>query len=224
MIQDPLLIQRAQATELHLIRHGEAIPGADELIPSGIYHDLPLSKEGREQAHKLAERLKTTHFDTAYSSPLQRCLQTGKPLLTYLQLEPTIVEDLREVHTTNLTDLPKVREGESLEELAKALRHNQNEITRLVATQGHWDGLIHGETSKEFRQRVVNAIDTIVANHIGQRVLVFCHGGVINAYAAEVLHLERDFFFPTINTSITVVRANTDTRVLYIMNDVAHLF
>jgi 2,3-bisphosphoglycerate-dependent phosphoglycerate mutase len=54
-------------------------------------------------------------------------------------------------------------------------------------------------------------------------VLVFAHGGVINAYAAEVLGLTRDFFFPCANTSITLVRIAGRTRVLYMLNDVAHL-
>jgi broad specificity phosphatase PhoE len=54
-------------------------------------------------------------------------------------------------------------------------------------------------------------------------VIVFCHGGVINAYAAEVLGLEKDFFFPAANTSITVVRVAGKQRVLYVMNDIAHV-
>ena len=57
-MNDPLLIHHPQAAELYLIRHGDAIPDPDEIIPSGIYDDLPLSKAGREQAQKLAVRLK----------------------------------------------------------------------------------------------------------------------------------------------------------------------
>ena len=224
MTQDPFLIQRAHAAELYLIRHGDAIPGADELMPSAVYHDLPLSKEGREQAGKLAERLKGVHFDAAYSSPLQRCLQTGEPLLQYLRLTPTIVEDLREIHTIDFVDLPPTREGDDMKALAKALQAHQAATVQAIATQGHWNGLTRGETSSAFRQRVVRAIDQIAADHIGQRILIFCHGGVINAYIAEVLGLEKDFFFPTVNTSVSVVRTNTDTRILYILNDIAHLF
>jgi broad specificity phosphatase PhoE len=53
--------------------------------------------------------------------------------------------------------------------------------------------------------------------------LAFAHGGVINAYVAEVLGLQKDFFFPAANTSITVVRAAGKHRVLYILNDVGHI-
>jgi broad specificity phosphatase PhoE len=108
--------------------------------------------------------------------------------------------------------------------LASALQKHQVATVQAIATQGHWDGLTRGETSSDFRKRVVRAIDQIASRHIGQRVLVFCHGGVINAYIAEVVGLEKDFFFPTINTSISVVRTNTSARILYTLNDAAHLF
>lgn len=56
-MEDPFLFRHTNATELFLIRHGDAIPDEDEIIPSGIYDDLPLSHIGREQAQALAVRL-----------------------------------------------------------------------------------------------------------------------------------------------------------------------
>lgn len=223
MINDPFLFQRDSATEFYLIRHGDAIPGPDEIIPSGVYDDLPLSKEGREQARKLAERLKSTHFGAAYSSPLRRCLETGEPLLKYLDLQPTIIDGLKEIHMGDLVDIPKLQEEDDRNVLFEALRKRQVETVRIAGSSGNWDTVGSDESSKGFRKRVVDAVDSIVERHIGQRVIVFCHGGVINAYAAEVLGLEREFFFPTANTSITIVRANPEKRVLYVLNDIAHL-
>jgi len=46
---------------------------------------------------------------------------------------------------------------------------------------------------------------------------------VINADVAEALGLEKDFFFPAANTSISVLRVNSERRVLYVLNDLAHL-
>lgn len=221
--KDPLLLQRTEAAELYLIRHGDAIPGPDEIIPSGIYDNLPLSRKGREQAHKLTERLKNTHFDAAYSSPLRRCLETEAPLLAALNLEPVIVEGLKEIHTHDRTTFPEFKEGDNLAELTRILQAHQMEIVRIAGNSGSWDGVSTKESSKEFRHRVVQAINTIASKHIGERALIFCHGGVINAYAAEVLGLEKEFFFPCANTSLTVIRANAETRVLYVLNDIAHL-
>jgi broad specificity phosphatase PhoE len=97
------------------------------------------------------------------------------------------------------------------------------DIIRIAGATGSWDSLANSEPAHEFRKRVVEALDEIAHCHIGQRVLVFAHGGTINTYVSEVLGLNKDFFFPCANTSITIVRASTDHRVLFTLNDVAHL-
>lgn len=221
--QDPFLLQRKHAAELWLIRHGDAIPEADEIIPSGVYDNLPLSKLGRQQAQALANRLKSQHFDAAYSSPLRRCLETSKPLLGILGLQATIIENLREIALDDQAPPPAYQEGQDLSALTQALRDRQENIVRVAGTTGTWDAIENSESSKAFRQRVVTALDEIARLHRGERVLVFAHGGVINAYVAEALGIEKDFFFPCANTSLTTIRVLGDARVIYIMNDIAHL-
>lgn len=220
-MEDPFLLRRDEVAELFLIRHADAIPEADEIIPSGIYDDLPLSRVGREQALALAERLKPMSFHAAYSSPLRRCVETAAPLLEQLRLQPTLVPEIREVRLGNPFPLPT--DMQDLAALTRALQERQAEIVRLAAGAGHWDAVPGSEPSRAFRQRVVTAIDSIAHRHAGERVLIFAHGGVINAYVAETLGLERDFFYPATNTSITVIRANSEQRVLYVLNDLSHL-
>lgn len=220
-MQDPFLIHRENAAELFIVRHGDAIPGADEIIPSGIYDDLPLSRLGREQAQWLADRLGVLSFNAIYSSPLLRCRQTAEPLAERLRLTPMIVEDLKEVRLGNVRPWPE--DKTDLAALTAALQERQQEIVRLAGSTGHWDAIPGSELSKDFRRRVVEACDTIASRHIGQRVLIFAHGGVVNAYAAETLGLERDFFYPAANTSITVVRVAGKQRVLFILNDIGHI-
>ncbi|HVB73373.1 MAG TPA: histidine phosphatase family protein [Ktedonobacteraceae bacterium] len=220
-MQDPFLFQRENAAELFIVRHGDAIPEADEIIPSGIYDDLPLSKIGRQQAQDLAERLSAIPFEAIYSSPLLRCQQTAAPLAKRLNIAPIIVEGIKEIKLGNIRPLPD--DKNDLESLYQALHERQRDIVRLAGESGSWDAIPDSEPSKAFRGRVVEAFDEIANRHIGQRVLAFAHGGVVNAYAAEALGLERDFFFPAANTSITVVRVAGKKRVLYIMNDIGHI-
>lgn len=220
---DPFLFQRQNAAELFLIRHGDAIPGPDEIIPSGIYDDLPLSQKGREQARAVAERLKNLRFAAAYSSPLRRCQETAAPLVAQLKLPLTLVDGIKEVTMGEVVPIPSLKEGDDLDALTKALQARQLEIIRAAGSTGSWDALPGSEPSKAFRKRVVDAADEIAHRHIGQRILIFAHGGVINAYAAEVLGLDKEFFFPSANTSLTVVRVSARKRVLYVLNDVAHL-
>ena len=220
-MQDPFLFQRENAAELFIVRHGDAIPGADEIIPSGIYDDLPLSKIGRQQAQDLAERLSAIHFDAIYSSPLLRCQQTAAPLAERLNITPIIIDGIKEIKLGNLRALPG--DKNDLEALYQALHERQRDIVRLAGESGHWDAIPDSEPSQAFRQRVVETLDEIANKHIGQRVVAFAHGGVVNAYAAEALGLERDFFFPAANTSITVIRVAGKKRVLYILNDIGHI-
>src|SRR5438105_8981868 len=127
---DPFLLRRKNAAELFLIRHADAIPEADEIIPSGIYDNLPLSRIGREQAQLLAERLKDTHFDAAYSSPLRRCQETASPLLKYLGLELTLVGGLAEIRIGEISPIPVVQEGDDLEILTQAIHERHMDIIR----------------------------------------------------------------------------------------------
>ncbi|HEV2582156.1 MAG TPA: histidine phosphatase family protein [Ktedonobacteraceae bacterium] len=220
-MQDPFLLRREIAAELFIVRHADAIPDADEIIPSGIYDDLPLSRRGREQAQALAERLGETPFDAIYSSPLLRCRQTAAPLAERLGLTPTLIDALREVRLGNIDALPQ--DTNDLAALTEALQKRQTDIVRLAGEAGNWDMIPDSEPSKAFRRRVVEACDGIAQQHIGQRVLIFAHGGVVNAYAAETLGLEREFFFPAANTAITVMRVAGKQRVLFTLNDVGHL-
>ncbi|HEY1353220.1 MAG TPA: histidine phosphatase family protein [Ktedonobacteraceae bacterium] len=220
-MDDPFLLRRDEVAELFLIRHADALPEADEIIPSGVYDDLPLSRVGRKQAQALAARLKTLSFHAAYSSPLCRCQETAAPLLEQLRLPLTIVPDIKEVRLDFLYPLPA--DAQDLQALCRALQVRQMEIVRLAGGAGHWDAIAGSESSQKFRRRVVGAIDEIARRHRGERVLIFAHGGVINAYVAEALGLDKDFFFPAANTSISVIRVNGERRVLYVLNDLAHL-
>lgn len=222
-MEDPFLLHRSNAAELFLVRHADAIPDVDEIIPGGIYDDLPLSRIGREQAQALAERLGSGpfRFSAIYSSPLKRCLETAAPLAKRLGMTPAIVPDLKEIVLGNV--LPTPEESSDLEALTRTLRERQSEIIRIAGSTGSWDSLEGSESSKKFRHRVVQALDEIANHHIGERVLAFVHAGVVNAYIAEVLGMEKDFFFPTANTSISVVRVSGKQRVLYVLNDLAHV-
>lgn len=220
-MEDPFLIQRTNAAELFIVRHADAIPGPEEIIPSGVYDDLPLSRIGREQAQALAQRLGKVSFDAIYSSPLRRCLETAAPLAEQVHLTPIVVEDLKEIRLGEIRPLPK--DGNDLAALYAALQERQLDIVRIAGETGSWDAIPGSEPSQAFRKRVVEAIDAIAHKHTGGRVLIFAHGGVVNAYAAEVIGLAKDFFFPAANTSISVVRVSGKYRVLYILNDIAHM-
>ncbi len=218
---DPFLQRDKQVCELLLIRHADAIPEADEIIPGGIYDDLPLSRKGRQQALALAERLQTISCAALYSSPLRRCQETAAPLLERLNKPLILVPEIKEVRLSQ--QLPPPIDHEDRTALVEALWQRQHAIIAAAAASGSWDSVEGSEPSAQFRARVVKGINEITTQHFGERILVFTHGGVINAYLAEVLGLDKDFFFPCGNTSVSIVRTSGTHRIVYAMNDLHHI-
>ena len=77
-------------TEVLLVRHGDCYDGLDD---EGVDDGNPaLSPTGREQARRLAARLRDLEIDAVYSSPLRRARETAELLGRPLTLDERLVE------------------------------------------------------------------------------------------------------------------------------------
>jgi len=193
------------ATEILLIRHAEAegIRPSEAVEPKDV--DLPLTSRGRMQALALASRLRHRDLAAVYASPLRRARETALEVATATEL--TVIEDsrLREVEIAGVGPVA------------------MHDLAEIAIAHGGWSHLPGTEPSHEIRERMREAIAAIVAAYPGKRVAAISHAGAINAYIASLLDLQSDFFFPAGNTSISVVRARDDRRLLVSINDIAHL-
>ena len=71
---------------LYLVRHGEQVD-AEFGLPDG-----PLSPRGKRQGELIAERLSGVPFDRAFSSPMERAMETAQAMTTRmpsLEVEPS---------------------------------------------------------------------------------------------------------------------------------------
>ncbi|HTU69630.1 MAG TPA: histidine phosphatase family protein [Candidatus Baltobacteraceae bacterium] len=193
------------ATELLLIRHGEAesLPPGEDVEP--LHVDLPLTQRGRAQAEAMAQRLRSRGIGAIYSSDLRRARETADALARATGLAVTEDARLGEVKIAGIGPV-------ALHDLAE-----------IAIAHGGWSHLPGTESSQEIRGRMTAALDSIVSANGGARVAVVSHAGAINAYVAALLGLHSDFFFPAGNTSISIVRARGDRRLLVTLNDIAHL-
>ncbi|MGZ6392353.1 MAG: histidine phosphatase family protein, partial [Ktedonobacterales bacterium] len=65
-IDDPFLSLKRGGTEVYLIRHADALPGADEVVGGG-YDEQALSVLGRRQGQALGERMREVPLAVVYS-------------------------------------------------------------------------------------------------------------------------------------------------------------
>ena len=200
--------------ELLLVRHGEQAFVADMPLTEGV--DAPLTELGRRQAAAVGERFADHGIDAVYSSTMQRARDTGQAIADHHDLEVAERESLVEI---NLWQQLPQQQGliESLGE--DELRRIMREANR----SRRWDSYPHSEPRDAFRGRVVAELDRIAAAHVGQRAVVACHGGVINAYLAHIMETDLDTVCTVHHTSITTVRAMDDLRRVVQINDHEHV-
>ena len=216
---DPFLRLESGSTEIYLIRHGDALPGAGE-VEAGSYDAQSLSELGRRQAQALAERMKGIPVAAIYSSPVKRARQTASFVGDALSLDVCIDDDLREV---GLLQDPRLLEQLEAEERALAVRAYLQSVEIAALQVGIWSMIPGCESSEALRVRLSSVVHRIAERHAGKRIAIISHSGAINAFLAATLNLTRDFFFPASNASISIVRVRGEQHLLVKLNDTAHL-
>ena len=193
--------------EIVLVRHG--LPLRIEL-ETGIA-DPELAAEGHEQAEKMAAYLGLEDVEAIYVSPLRRAIETARPLSKLLGLEAVVSEGVAEFDRNS-------REYVPVEELRATNDPRWEKLLR-----GEWDGV--DEDPSLFKARVVATVEDMIARHPGGRVVVVCHGGVINQYLAHVLGIETHigFFYPKYTSIHRVMAARSGQRSIVSINEASHL-
>lgn len=192
-----------------LIRHGrsaDVVPGSAESV------DPPLHEIGQKQALAVGARLSKARIDAVYSSHLLRALHTAEAIASHHTVDVGIFEDLEEVRLGDWSN------GEFRRRAATA----DPEYVKWSAT-GRWDGIPNAEGDQNFRNRVSTRINSLGKKHDGGCIAIVCHGGVINAYLAELLGTHRSLWMMVENTSITTVKLS-DTPSVLTLNDCSHLY
>src|SRR3954452_6198404 len=164
--------------ELVLVRHGLPERTAET-------DDPPLTPEGHDQARRVAAWLEREDFDAVYSSTMRRAVETSHP---FTQMKgPALVQHDGIVEFDRGTGAYTPMEELKREDYAawKKLADGNHEID-----------------IEAFQAMVVGALEEIIATHPGQRVVVFCHGGVVNVWTAHVLGMAPRLFFEPRYTSV----------------------
>ncbi len=161
---------------LYVMRHG-AVSYFDAGRPLKP-EDVPLTVAGRDQAYAAASMLRGIDFDRVITSGLPRTVETAR--IVAPDLEPEAWPDLRELETGRLADIP---EDELEHSFTDAFRGVIPEDARFLA----------GETIGSLFDRVLPAIDRLLAADDWDIVLAVLHGGVNRVILSRALTGGRAF-------------------------------
>lgn len=194
-------------TTLHLIRHAEVEARYQGVFGGRI--DMELSPRGHEQSAALAGYLKHRKFDAIYASPMQRVQQTLAPCLNNGAPKPVVMAKLHEVDFGDWTGLTFAEVHERFGARASSW-----------LDQLHAGAIPNAETAADYRARIEPCIRDILQRHPGQRVAVFCHGGVIRQMLAILLDLPlpKTAGFEIDYTSITEVEIHPHRAEVQLLN------
>lgn len=186
--------------ELILVRHGR--PERNETSP-----DPHLSAKGLDQAARVASWLASDRIHGVWASNMKRAIQTAEPFAAKAGHEIRIHPGIAEFDQGSGGYIP-----------TEELKRENFAAWQAMAVGGQ------GVDMRAFQQRVVAGMEEIVAAHPGETVAVFCHGGVINVWAAHVLGLAPRVFFEADYTSINrFICARSGQRSVLSLNERAHL-
>ena len=193
--------------ELLLVRH--ALPIRRELVDGPA--DPELSADGRAQAEHLGSYLSSEHLDAIYASPLRRAYETAESVAKHHDLDVQLSDGVAEFDRLSPDYVPT-------EELKAA-----NDPRYHAIINGEWG--TDDESADEFRSRVISTIEELIDTHTGQRIVVVCHGGVINGYLSHVLGLShpKGFFYPNYTSINRVAAARGGERTIVTVNETSHL-
>jgi len=202
------------ATEILLVRHGESRAAtSDNPFPLVDGHGDPeLHPHGREQAVRVAQRLRHEPISAVYVTNLRRTAETAAPLCAELGLVPVVEPDLREVHL-----------GEWEGGLYRIKAHDNDPVYQRMQQEECWDVIPGAESWDALDRRVGAALERIAVRHRDQLVVAVVHGGIIGHIVASATGARRFAFNGADNGSISHIVLTGDRIVVRRFNDSSHL-
>ena len=205
----------ADVTEVIMVRHAQPDINFEGVV--GDMVDPPLTEHGQMQARLTGDALSLLPVDAIFASPLKRAVQTAEAIARHHKhLELQLLDDLREVEV--FRDVPP--DKTAVEFIGRALLEACRQ--RMIEERS-WDVYPYTEPSFDFRKRTINAVEACIARNEGERIVIVCHGGVINSYMGHIIHSSYDMFFRPAHASVNIAVAAEGRRAVRLLNDTHHL-
>lgn len=199
--------------KLYLIRHGETDWNTEQRFQGMA--DIPLNESGRQQAQWVAARFETINFYYLYSSDLSRAYATAQAIAQLRDISIQTHPSLREIDVGDWQGFTWVEIQE------KFPNHSSHRSPSSLDDTSH-----HGESLRQFYQRVAQGLDQIMASTHQKDTVIVTHGGTIRMMLCYLLKLplEQREQFKISNVGVFVLEQDDQGLFKLIQNnDTSHV-
>ncbi len=166
-----------KVTKMFIVRHGQTEWNCSNRLQGQL--DSPLTSLGISQVLEVKQKLVNKNIHIAYSSPLQRAIDTTALIVSNWPIKAVVRSDLAEMQLGKW-------QGKTYREVEK------NYSKEFVNFMQHPElYLLPGaETYKQFQERVILEIKYIFYKNHGKNILVVSHGIAIKVIFAYVMKMK----------------------------------
>lgn len=162
-------------TKIILVRHGH-VEGIDPPRFRGRI-DLPLTALGKRQAARTASRIgKMWKPTTVYTSPMGRCVATGRAICEAVGTRSQVLHDLNDLDY-----------GAWRWRTYEDVRSESAELFALWFAAPHLVRIPNGDSLQDLVARVSNALRFVLERHAGETVVMVGHDSVNRALLLQLL-------------------------------------
>lgn len=190
-----------------LIRHGEPLEQIRGICYGKL--DIGLSDNGREQAKKSAEFVKSFDLSAIYASPRSRASETASKIAENCETFYSVDESFCEIDFGDF-------EGLSYAEIEQKFPA-EYKIWMDTPTESNFP---NGESFSQMQARVLQGFTDLCAKHSGEQIAIVSHGGVNRIILSHLLNVaNKDIFRLEQNyASVNVIDFYNDFPVVRLMN------
>lgn len=199
-------------TTLIFVRHAEAQGNKDRIFHG--WTDSDLTEKGHMQAKAVAQRLNEQKIDVVYSSTLKRAWKTAQYIAVAKGMTVIKSDKLKEINGGDWegVEFSRLSEKWPVEFYTWECELNNHKMP-------------NGEDIIQFRDRLVEEIDSIVHNNLGKTICIATHGTAIRVLLSH-FYGSLDAINSVLwceNTAISIVEVDNNGYKVVVESDSSHL-
>lgn len=199
-------------TRIIIVRHGQTTWNV-EMRYQG-HSDIELTDLGLDQARKAAKRLAHLPISAVYASDLQRAFVTAEQIALPHNLPVKALPSLRELSFGIWEGLTYDGLNSEWAAMMDRLFTHPDEVE-----------IPGGETFRQLKARVTQAVDSLVEQHPDETIVIVSHGGTIRTLLSAVLQMPLNAVWniKQDNTAVNIIDYAAGQAYVSLVNDTHHL-